>query len=83
MYCPVKNSNELFNKHSGLVYTLHRDVFTGQFYATLLRGEFANCYGQGSTAEDALRSLRLTVNYWRNKNKKTNYVLETEKRRVY
>jgi len=68
----LKNSREQLDESSGLVYSLHRDVFTGLTYATLLRGEFNNCYGQGNTDEEALRSLRFTVNYWRNKNKKVN-----------
>lgn len=43
-------------------------VFTGFYTATLLGGEFANCYGQGRTAEVAMISLR--IRYWQLKNKK-------------
>lgn len=48
-------------------YSLYQDVFTGLYYATLLGGEFANCYGQGSTPEGAVMSLKLRVNQLRNK----------------
>ena len=41
------------------------NVFTGLYYATLLGGEFANCYGQGKTPEDATSSLKLRVNQLR------------------
>jgi len=44
-----------------------RSVFTGLYTATLLGGEFANCYGQGRTAEHAIISLR--IRYWQLKNK--------------
>lgn len=39
------------------------------FYATLLGGEFDNCYGQGKTLQDSIISLRIVVNHRRrNKN---------------
>lgn len=50
-------------------YHLYRDVFTNLFYATLLGGEFSNCYGQGSTEQGAVNSLKIRVNQLRNKNK--------------
>lgn len=48
-------------------YSLHQDVFTGMFYALLLGGKFSNCYGQGSTAENAVTSLKIRVNQLRGK----------------
>lgn len=32
------------------------------YVATLLGGEFANCHGQGKTENDAVASLKITVN---------------------
>lgn len=49
-------------------YSLNTDVFTGLTYATLLGGEFANCYGQGSDSESAVASLKIRVMQLRNKN---------------
>lgn len=40
---------------------IYRDVFTGLYYATLLGGEFANCYGQGVTEGEAITSLKIRV----------------------
>lgn len=37
------------------------DHARGLFVATLLGGEFANAYGQGKSADDAMISLRLRV----------------------
>lgn len=45
------------------------DVFTGLYYAYLLGGEFDNCYGQGSTPDIAVISLKIRINQLRNKNK--------------
>lgn len=42
-------------------YNIHQDLFTDLFYATLLGGEFANCYGQGNTIDSAVRSLKIRV----------------------
>lgn len=50
-----------------LQYSIHRDVFTGLYYTLLLGGEFANCYGQGSTPEGALGSLKIRVYQLRRK----------------
>lgn len=50
-----------------LKYHLSHDVFTGLYYATLLGGEFSNCYGQGKTEDEAVSSLKLRVNQLRNK----------------
>lgn len=44
-----------------IIYSLHGNVFTGLTYATLLGGEFANCYGQGPDAESAVASLKIRV----------------------
>ena len=52
-----------------LKYHLSRDVFTQKYTALLLGGEFANCYGQGSTEQNAVISLKIRVNQLRNKNK--------------
>ena len=46
-------------------YHLSFDVFTGLYYTTLLGGEFANCYGQGSDPEGAVASLKIRVNQLR------------------
>lgn len=46
-------------------YSLSADVFTGLHTATLLGGEFANCHGQGTTAEGAIASLKIRVNQLR------------------
>ena len=48
-------------------YSIYRDIFTRLYYTTLLGGEFANCHGQGSTAEFAVISLKIRVNQLRNK----------------
>lgn len=40
---------------------VYQSLWTGLYYATLLGGEFDNCYGQGETMEGAMISLRLTV----------------------
>ena len=50
-------------------YHVSRSVFTGLFYTTLLGGEFSNCYGQGSTLEGSISSLKIRVNQLRNKKK--------------
>lgn len=42
-----------------------RDVVSGLFTASLLGGEFANCYGQGRTVDGAMASLRVRVNQLR------------------
>jgi hypothetical protein len=39
-------------------------------YATLLGGEFDNCYGQGKSYEDAVISLKIVVNLRRRKRDK-------------
>lgn len=49
------------NKAFQLKYDLFRDVFTQLYYATLLGGEFANCYGQGLTEQDAVKSLKIRL----------------------
>lgn len=46
---------------------LYQDVFDGNYYATLLGGEFANCYGQGSSADEAVRSLKMRIYQLRRK----------------
>jgi len=45
---------------------------TNLYYATLLGGEFDNCYGQGETADSAMISLRIVVNMRRRKQNKKN-----------
>ncbi len=42
-------------------------LWTNLYYATLLGGEFDNCYGQGFTPKAALNSLKLAVNIRRKK----------------
>jgi len=54
-------------------YNIHRDVFTGMYYALLLGGEFDNCYGQGVTEEEAFKSLKLRIIQLRNKQKANNH----------
>lgn len=46
-------------------YHIYRDVFTRLYYTTLLGGEFANCYGQGNTEDEAVTSLKIRVNQLR------------------
>lgn len=46
-------------------YSIYRDVFTQFYYATLLGGEFPNCYGQGSTLEMSVVSLKIRLNQLR------------------
>lgn len=48
-------------------HRIDRDVFTGLYTATLLGGEFPNCYGQGETEKNAVMSLKLRVIQLRNK----------------
>jgi hypothetical protein len=50
-------------------YHLYKDVFTNTTYATLLGGEFSNCYGQGRNENEAVASLKIRVNQLRNKTK--------------
>jgi len=50
-------------------YSIHRDVITRDYYATLLGGEFPNCHGQGSTPDMAVRGLKIRVYQLRNKTK--------------
>lgn len=45
------------------------EIFIGLHIATLLGGEFSNTYGQGSTPEDAMLSLKLRVIQLRNNGK--------------
>lgn len=45
----------------GVDYHLSRDWRTRLYTATLLGGEYANCYGQGPTPEQAEISLRMAV----------------------
>lgn len=40
---------------------VYRSLWTGLYYAELLGGEFANCYGQGFTPGHALISLKIRV----------------------
>lgn len=42
-------------------YKIYQDVFTNMFYAELWGGEFANCYGQGHTPDQAIRGLKIRV----------------------
>ena len=41
---------------------IHYCLWTNLYYATLLGGEFDNCHGQGKTPDDAMVSLKLTMN---------------------
>lgn len=58
----------MFYKRKKLKAHVQYSPWTNLYYATLLGGEFDNCYGQGPTAEFAMISLQLTVNVKR-KNK--------------
>ena len=49
-------------------YSIFNDYRTGLFHATLLGGEFGNCHGQGTTPEEALVSLKLTIRVRRKNN---------------
>ena len=40
-------------------------IRTNLYYANLLGGEFANCYGQGESVDSAMISLRIRVNQLR------------------
>lgn len=44
--------------------------WTNLYIATLLGGEFDNCYGQGKTPEDSIISLKIRVGQLRKKNEK-------------
>lgn len=48
-------------------YHIDYNIFTGLHYATLLGGDFDNCYGQGRTPEDAVDSLKIRMNQLRRK----------------
>ena len=37
------------------------NIFTGLYSATLLGGEFSNCYGHGKTEANAIASLKIRV----------------------
>jgi len=50
-------------------YTICYDIFTRTHTAYLLGGEFANCYGQGNTPDEAVRGLKIRVYQLRNKAK--------------
>ena len=51
-----------------LKYHISRDVLMGGTYtALLLGGEFANCYGQGGTEDEAVRGLKIRVYQLRRK----------------
>jgi hypothetical protein len=45
---------------------IHYSIWINLYVATLLGGEFDNCYGQGPTEEQAMISLKLAVNARRN-----------------
>ena len=49
-------------------YSIWRDVFTGSYYTILLGGEFANCYGQGNSRDEAVRCLKIRVGQLRRAN---------------
>ena len=53
-----------------LKYDISYNVYTNLYYATLLNGEFSNCYGQGETEDDAITSLKIRVKQLRNKKHK-------------
>lgn len=42
-------------------YSIAQNVFTGLYDALLLGGEYANLHGYGTTPEEALISLKLTL----------------------
>lgn len=48
-------------------YHLSYDMISHLWYTTLLGGEFANCYGQGTTPEEAEVSLKIRVYQLRRK----------------
>jgi hypothetical protein len=56
-------------KHDNMNYTICYDIFTRTHTAYLLGGEFANCYGQGNTPDEAVRGLKIRVYQLRNKAK--------------
>ena len=41
---------------------VYQDVFTGLFYAQLMHSKFPHCYGKGSTADVAVRGLKMRIN---------------------
>lgn len=51
-------------------YHLYHSIWTNLYHTTLLGGEFANCHGQGPTPEQAVISLKLTVNALRRQSPK-------------
>jgi hypothetical protein len=53
----------------GIKARVYQDVISQIFYAELMGGEFSNCYGQGDTADQAIRSLKIRVYQLRNKGK--------------
>ena len=57
-----------------LKYDISYNVYTNLYYATLLNGEFSNCYGQGETEDDAITSLKIRVKQLRNKKHKKHEV---------
>ena len=52
-------------------HSIYHDVFTGNYIATLLGGEFSNCHGYGGTPDEAFRGLKIRVYQLRNKIIKT------------
>lgn len=47
-------------------FRIYRNWWSSFYMAELLGGEFANCYGQGSSPESAISSLKIRVNQLRN-----------------
>lgn len=52
----------LESRYGELKAAIHYNPFDNMFHATLLGGMFSNCHGQGPTIDQALVSLKLTVN---------------------
>ena len=59
--------NSKLKNDETIKHTLYQDVFSGLFFAELLGGEFPNCYGQGSSPECAISSLKIRIYQLRNK----------------
>ena len=52
-------------------YHIYRCLWTQLYVTTLLGGEFDNCHGQGPSQNDAVASLKMTVNVRRRQKQRT------------
>ena len=64
----MSNFTSTLKNNESFEHTLYRNVFTGLYYAELLGGKFSNCYGQGSTPESAITSLKIRIYQLRKEN---------------